>query len=716
MKKRKTANLVIVLILAVLFMLSGCGRYQQGSLRPSDKPSSDPKQVSSDQYTEEDIQAMNDGKATIIYGDPDEDGNRYVTFINGKYYEGKVEDQEDAVESLKKIAMLIGFGKGSEFFANFAERDPKGYTYWVLQQKYGAKTVKYATIRVIVDPDGYVCGLSSSVVPNLGIAESSEGIGTDAAVDIAKQYMSNTFPEQTYKLFEENTQEDVIATINTGVNYHCYAVYTTNPAVNDNPTFDLPYLEHIITYSGIYVFCNPTTTLAASQMAEAYNNDVYFEQLEAATWEGDVTLYDGTKRHITVPVAKSKSDGRYVLADVERKIIVADWTEFFYNDYNLQFITSEANSGWKDYQLLELYNYGRAYDFYTSLGVYGPDTFGTPMLILTDWKENGEDVNNACSYGNIKGWMAFGASAIGNCEECLDVIAHEFTHGVTGTEMAGSVYSNEQGTINESFSDIMGEICEHMTLREDGEVESDDPLWYHGQNKATPTRCASNPNAFEQPTRVGDIYYIVPSSNADSTNDNGGNHLNSSLLTYVAWKLYDAGLPLETERDVWFTTACLMTPKNDFDEVHAALLMSLQINGVEKSYADLVDETWEDLGLVGDRITNAYGFERDGCGRIKAKIAVGDSLKVTRIAPYLYDEATGKFYFTYNWVVPDDTGMAYGLVPEGTYALELCAVSADGSTVKYYFLQPDGSWSTDSSGVATVTVTSGGVLDLGTIS
>lgn len=713
MKKRKTANMVFVLLLAVLFVLSGCGKYQQGQLKPADKPTNEPKQGSTEQYTEEDIQAMNDGKATIVYGDPDEDGNRYVTFINGKYYEGKVEDQEDAVESLKKIASLIGFGKGSEFFANFAERDPRGYTYWVLQQKYGENTVRYATIRVVVDPDGYVCGLSSSVVPNLGIAESSEGVGIDAAIEVVETYMDEAFPGKSYKLFEENTQGDVIAKVRTGANFHCYAIYTTNPAVQENSTFDLPYLEHIVTHSGDYVYCNPTTTMEVNEYSEAYNNDVYFENLEAATWEGDVTLYDGSKRHIKVPVARSKADGTYVLADVDRKIIVADWTEFWDNNYNLVFITSETNSGWKDYQLLELYNYGRAYDFYSELGVYGPDSFGTPMLILTDWKENGEDVQNACSYGNVKGWMAFGASAIGNCEECLDVIAHEFTHGVTGTEMAGSVYSNEQGTINESFSDIMGEICEHMTLREDGEVESDDPLWYHGQNKANPTRCASNPNAFEQPACVGDIYYIVPSSNADSTNDNGGNHFNSSLLTYVAWKLYDEGLPLEKERDLWYTTACLMTPRNDFDEVHAALLMSMEINGIDKSYADLVDETWEDLGLVGDRIKNAYSYEREGCGRIKLQIAQQGTSQVTLLTPYLKN-GESSFGFTYYWMVPDDDGMIYGLLPEGEYALELTVVDYASSTMNWYYLQQNGSWTNSSNTVGSVKVKSGETVDLGT--
>lgn len=715
MKRGKRASLVIVMILTGILLITGCRRYQPYELKPSDAPK---PQTSSDvaQYTIEDIQAMNGGKADIVYGEPDADGNRYVTFINGKYYEGKVENQEDAVESLKKIALLIGFGKGSEFFANFAERDPNGYTYWVLQQKYGPSTVQYATIRVIVDPDGYTAGLSSSIVPNLGIADSNDGIGVEAAIEIVEDYMDAYYSGDSYKFFEDNTQEDVIAEYAwNDITYHCYAIYTTNPDVEYDSTFDLPYLEHIVSHSGKYLFCNPTTTMAANPNAEAYNNDVYFENLEAAKWEGDVTLYDGSKRHITVPVAKSKTDGSYVLADVDRKIIVADWTEFFENNYNLKFITSDTNSDWKDYQLLELYNYGRAYDFYAELGVQGPDSFGTPMLILTDWKENGQDVNNACSYGNVKGWMTFGASAIGNCEECLDVITHEFTHGVTGTEMVGSVYSNETGTINESFSDIMGEICEHMATREDGKAETDDLLWYHGQNKATPTRCISNPNAFDQPNCVGDIYYIVPSNNADSFNDNGGNHLNSSLLSYVAWKLYDGGMPLEDERNLWYTTACLMTPRNDYDEVYSALLMSIEINGFDSMWADMIEETWDKLGLFGDRIANARAYNRKDCARVTATVDLTDS-RISRISPYLYNKEDGSFKFTYQWLVPDNNGQVSSLVLEGEYTFELTVTNLSGTSAKFYYLQPDGSWSTDSSGVGTVELKGGETFNLGTIS
>lgn len=700
MKKRMVIVLCLLLALVMAFMTTGCTRYAQYTLRPGELK--EPKTGSGDvrQLSIDDIQKMNNGKAYIVYGDPDEDGNQYVTFINGKYYEEKVEDQEDAVKALQGIAALIGFGKGSEFFANFGERDPNGYTYWVLQQKYGPSTVQYATIRVVVDPEGYVCGLSSSVVPNLGIANSSEGVGADRAVEQAKAYMKETYPDQEYRLYEENTQDVVAEYAVDDCFYHAYAVYTSNPDVEEGATFDLPYLEHIITYEGEYMFCNPTTTMAPGETPDAYNNDVYFENLEPDVWEGDVTLYDGSKRHIKVPVAKSKVDGTYYLADVERKIIVADYVTFM-TDFSLDFIESDTNSGWKDYMLMALYNYGRVYDFYKELGVYGADTFGTPMLILTDWEENGRSMNNACCYGNVKGWIAFGASNDYYFEESLDVLAHEFTHGITGTEMLGSLYVNESGAINESLSDIMGEICEHMVLKEDGTPESDDELWYHGQNKPEPGRCMSDPNLFQQPASVGDLYYIVPSSNADGNNDGGGNHFNSSLLNYVAWTLFDQGMPLEEERQLWYTTICLMTPRSDYDDVLGALLMSIEINGLDSKWADLVQATYEELGLVGDRLENAYAKTRANCGRIEIKVDVQDeNSRVSVIYPYLYDEATEKNTAVDYWMVPDDNGRIYTLLPAGSYILELLVTDLDGRNPAYYYLQADGSWgtSTDSLG------------------
>ena len=712
MKRKAAVVLVMILVFVSAVGMTGCSKYAKYELKPADQSVEAPKDGEVAQLTVEDIQAMNDGNATIVFREPDENGKQYVSFINGKYYEEKVEDQEDAVKSLQGIAKLIGFSKGSEFFANFAERDSYGNTYWVLQQRYGSSTVQYGTIRVVVGPDGYVIGLSSSAIPNIGIAPEESGIGAETAIETVKAYMEEAFPSEDYKLFEDKTQELVTEYFGDGNFYHVYAVYTTNPNVKSNTTFDLPYLQHLVSFEGSYLFNNATDTMAPGETPDATNTEVYFENLEGDFWEGDVTLHDGSELHIKVPVAKSTKDGTYYLADVDRKILMADWNAFM-KDFSLDFITSETNDGWKDYMLLQMYNYGRAYDFYAQVGVQGPDTFGTPMLILTDWTENGAAVENACCYGNIKGWMAFGASNDYYFEQSLDVLAHEFTHGVTGTEMLGSKYENETGAINEAMSDIMGEICEQMAKKEDGTPEVDDDLWYHGQGKPEPGRCMSDPNLFGQPACVGDLYYIIPSKNADSFNDEGGNHFNSSLLNYVAWKLFDKGLPLEDERDLWYRTICLMTPLSDYDDVFAALEMSAEINGLDPKWTKLIKETWDEIGLTGDRLANAYAYEREGCGRLAVQVDLADeNTKISRITPYLYNLKEDTFTSTLYWLVPDDNGWIYGLLPDGEYTLELIASNLDGTQGSIYYLQVDGTWSGETDKLGYVQILHGNVEEL----
>lgn len=718
MKRKWTTVLSLVFVLVMAVSLTACGsKYSRQQLKPEGSSSGSPKsgKTAEGQLSEDDIQAMNGGEANIIYGDPDEDGNRYVTFIDGKYYDKKVKDQEDAVRALQGIAQLIGFGKGSEFFANYGERDANNYTYWVLQQKYGSSTVQYATIRVVVDPEGYVCALSSSAVPNLGISNSSDGIGAEAAAEVAKQVMAEVYPNAKYKLYEDSTREIVAEYWKDDCFYHCYAVYTSNPDVSNGETFDLPYLEHVITYEGKEIACNAVDSLTGGETPEVQDNSAYFANLEPAVWEGDLTMNDGSKRHVVVPVAKSTVDGNYYLADVERKILLADYNAFVENTTDVRPITSPTNSGWETYMLMDLYNYGRAYDFYKEIGIYGSDTFGTPMLILVNWTEDGAAVNNACNMGHINGWLCCGASSEYYYEESLDVIAHEFTHGVTSTEMLGNMYRNEQGAINEAFSDIMGEICEQMAKRPDGSPEVTDPDWYHGQGKPEPGRCMSDPNQFDQPGAVGDIYYIVPGPFADNFNDGGGNHFNSSLLNYVAWTLYDKGLPLEDERDLWFTTSALMTPRSDYDEVLGALLMSVRINGLDKKWGKVIEDTYEELGLVGDRLENAYHYTRDDCGSVSAKVELNGSDKVSRIVAYQADLSTGSVNATMHWFVPDENRTIRGLLPAGTWGFELWVSNADDSRVQRYVLTTEGTWSSETRTFGAYEIKAGKNFDLGTI-
>ena len=100
----------------------------------------------------------------------------------------------------------------------------------------------------------------------------------------------------------------------------------------------------------------------------------------------------------------------------------------------------------------------------------------------------------------------------------LDIAGHEMAHGVTEFS-AGLIYSYESGALNESFSDIFGEMVEfHATGTNDWQMGTDIGIGGSGA-----IRSMNNPNAYNDPDTYGGSYYYTGSG------DNGGVHINSGV-------------------------------------------------------------------------------------------------------------------------------------------------------------------------------------------
>lgn len=577
MKACRRLSVFVIGALLLCACSENCGTYQistpNSRINTEAQYSNSVQHNSTVQLSEEDIQNMNDHHALFAYSD-----EGYVTFLVGRYSEDKIEDYEDAVASLNGVAALIGLSEGSEFFCVYGEKDNDGYTYYTFQQRYGGYTLKYATLRVVVDPQGYTAGLSSSFTPNIGIAAEQSSITAEEAEDIVRSAYQN----DDMILCHDSTKQLALTLNNQTVN--CFAVYTSSP--NVSAEFDMLYLEHFVAFTGEYLTCIPTSSLN-TENTNAYKTDAYFENLTAAAYTGTVTLYDGTVRTITVPVAYNSKDGKYYLADIDRKIMVADCYDFNY-EYKLSGITSPDNSGWQDSHLLAYANYIQAYDFYASMGIYSVDGFGTPILITVDWCDKDHNsVNNACYYGVIDGWACFGVSRSNRYCDALDIVVHEFTHGITANSIQGSFYQNETGAINEAYSDIMGNLIEMRS------GATDDTTWLVGENSGTPARCMSDPGSCHQPEYFGDIYYLPEVYRPDYfTNDYGGVHMNNSLASNAAYLLHEAGMSLEDECSLYLTSIELMTPYADYDDLYTSLIFSCRINGLNR-YEDRITEISE---------------------------------------------------------------------------------------------------------------------------
>lgn len=112
----------------------------------------------------------------------------------------------------------------------------------------------------------------------------------------------------------------------------------------------------------------------------------------------------------------------------------------------------------------------------------------------------------------------------------LDVVGHEFTHGVTQTE-ANLTYQNESGAVNESMSDIFGAMIERSVTGLGANT------WLVGEDVgvfAGPLRSMSDPAAIFP----GKDYYP---DRYTGTDDSGGVHRNSGISNLAFYLLSQGG-------------------------------------------------------------------------------------------------------------------------------------------------------------------------------
>ena len=467
------------------------------------------------QLTEEDILRMNGGDASFVYSD-----EGYLTFLRGKFYEGKINGFEDAIVSLN------------------------------------------------------------------GIARTESSITAAEA----EQTVLDTYPAYNLQVFSDHTRQTSV-TYN-GVACHAWAVFTNYPEEEEAPD-GRGYLEHLISYDGFYLgylAVSSPEELVLGDDAQTEAARYWFDGLEEASYTGTVRLHDGTERTVTVPVARDPADGTYYLADVNRHILLADCYSWMYKNEIAPWM-SENNTGWPDAYLLTYESYIRVYDFYRDYGLESVDGFGTPIVILTDYcNGNGRPLDNACYMGISNGWAMFGASDLNDYGECIDVAAHEFTHGVTTYTIGGDLYENESGAVNEGFSDVMGNLCELLL----GATEDTD--WLLGENCGSPVRSMSCPWDYQQPVTIGGKYYQKPAETPLWENDYGGVHTNNSLISHIAWQLCRDGMDLQEAFGLWRETMNMLTPRSGYREVHEALKFVARVRGMDPKWQKQIDILCEQAG------------------------------------------------------------------------------------------------------------------------
>ena len=537
------------------------------------------------QLSMQDIETINGGHAKPFTQ------NGCVTFVAGPCADGPVKTEGDARRVAASMIRLMGGNEKTHLEPWRVLRDSVGNVYYVYQQTYADLIVQGGAVKVITDPAGNMLGLTGSLVTELP-QETDSAITAQEAEALVIQHETGLhrpepqiMTELTGRIVLPVQRElDMDSEEESELSRFVWAVYTTNPMASVSSGTDLPYLAHYVTLNGEYLYNLPTILPGDAVAKAGYDANYVFQFMESVPYTGYVDMADGSQREITVDVMRDTRTGMYYLGNIEHKIVVADCWEFLYNHGNVQLEYSTDNLSWDQVGLKSLYNYCRAYDYYKALGWEGGDGQGTPIIILKDFcDKDHHPMDNAAYVGKYYGWQAFLSSSVNRFSECLDVIAHEFTHCVTHSVMTYNGYMNDYGAINESMSDIQGNLCEMMF------GATTDETWLIGEN-AMKVRSMSAPHLYQQPDYSWDIYYQPKVKNPTDVNDRGGVHTNSSLLNHLAYRLCAlGGMTLEEARAFWFAMDCAMVPGTDYPQLKELLPWVMHYMGMDAYQSALAE-------------------------------------------------------------------------------------------------------------------------------
>jgi Zn-dependent metalloprotease len=270
-----------------------------------------------------------------------------------------------------------------------------------------------------------------------------------------------------------------------------------------------------------------------------------------------------------------------------------------------QAVRSEGQAPVADKAVNQAYDgLGDTFDFY--LAAYQRNSIDNAGLPLDASVHFGQKYDNAFWNGQE---MVFGDGdgvIFNGFTSSVDVIGHELTHGVTGSE-ANLTYHGQPGALNESISDVFGSLVKQFSASPKQTAAQAD--WLIGAGLLAPgihgvaLRSMKAPGtAYDDPTLGKDPQPADMAHYVNTAQDNGGVHINSGVpnraFFLVATNI--GGYAWEKAGKIWYDTVCdhNLKPSANFSafaHLTARHASSLYGNGSAERKAVL--DAWKQVGV-----------------------------------------------------------------------------------------------------------------------
>ncbi len=209
----------------------------------------------------------------------------------------------------------------------------------------------------------------------------------------------------------------------------------------------------------------------------------------------------------------------------------------------------------------------------------------------------------------------------------LDVVAHEFGHGVTTNE-SNLIYNGESGALNEAWSDILSAGVEAW---KSGGISEE--TWKLGEDIYTPGTSGDALRYLNNPTKDGSSRDYYPERYTGSA-DAGGVHINSGIANLAFYLLVEGGKHPRNKTSVNVTQIGLskaeqifyraqttyLTPSSNFEAARAATAQAAKdLYGDDEH--DAVHEAWDAVGVPGSNTGGGNGGGNTSGGELQRAVA-----------------------------------------------------------------------------------------------
>jgi len=266
-------------------------------------------------------------------------------------------------------------------------------------------------------------------------------------------------------------------------------------------------------------------------------------------------------------------------------------------------IRGEGEDPSLDVAINEAYDFsGATYDFYQT--AYNRNSVDGRGLRLDSTVHYDRDYDNAFWDGRQMVYGDGDRILFDRFTKCLDVVGHELTHGVT-QYTAGLTYQGQSGALNESISDVFGSLVKQMAAGQT--VDKAD--WLIGAGLLMPSvsgvalRSMKDPGtAYDDPQLGRDPQPANMANYLDTTDDNGGVHINSGIPNH-AFYLTAArigGYAWEKAGRIWYVTLTTRLQADSDFQAAADLTFAVagELYGSASAEQQAVQGGWGGVGIT----------------------------------------------------------------------------------------------------------------------